>query len=220
MSEEEEKAKAEAEAAAKAAEEAKAAAATSKSFSQEELDKILGRRVAETASATEKALLQKLQEDTGMTLDEIKENAKAAKDRQEAEKTELQKALEENERIKRENAEKDRKAAEDHHTDRVKLRLLKAGLPQETVDNDEALDDVVRLIKAQVGASAEDIDADIEALKGRFPVLFEAPAGTSGGTPDSRTSGKPPGSTNGKTAYESGADRAEQWAKSRGIKTS
>jgi hypothetical protein len=177
-----------------------------KSFTDDQLKSMMSREKKEGRQAAEKAIAEEL----GKPIAEVKALLKAAEEREEAEKTELQKAIDENERIKRESSETASAAARDAHDTRVRLELVRAGvpLPEDPAEADQALDRLARLVTAEVGASVDDIRENIGGAKKQFPQLFEA-SSTQGGTPGSLPSGTP---TRKPALGESASDKAKRLA--------
>lgn len=190
-------------------------APAAKTFTQEQVDRIVGTRAADA----KKEALQKLSEETGLTVDELKALAKADKERQEAEKTELDKLKEANETQKRELEGKFSQAQLEAHTERVKNQLLRAKvpLPEDEAKADEALDSLVKLVSAEPGASVEDIRASISSLKEQFPTLFTAPETKPSGNPPSNPSGNPRKPLLGASPADIGSSRAAQLNARRGV---
>lgn len=187
-----------------------------KTFTQEQLDRIVGKGKAEA----EKAALLKLQEDTGLPVEKLKELAKTTLERQAAEKTELDKLKEANAALTQDSLAKVSEAQKELHTERVKAQLLKAKvpLPEEDDKVDAALDRLVSLVQAQPGSSVEDIREDIKSLKEQFPQLFAASEASKQGLPSSLPSGKPQQQSAGKSGLEYGMQLATTQAEARGIK--
>lgn len=182
-----------------------------RTFTQEEVN----RYNTKAKRDGEKAATQKLADELGMSVEEAKALISATKERQEAEQTALEKA--ENAAKQREaDAEAKAKAAElKEHNLNVKAALLEAGVPK------GKLAKATRLLDAEVGASEEDIAAEVESLKEDWPEVFAtASETTTGGAPSGMPSGKPGTSSVGESSAEREQRRAAQWlAENRGIRT-
>lgn len=131
-----------------------------------------------------KAAASKLAEELGVSVDEAKRIIAEHRSREEAEKSEAQKAREAADAEKAEAAKAREAAARDRYDTRVERALLRAGVP----DAGDKLDRVKRMVTADVDSDDDAIRADVDALKKEFPQLFEQPKG--GGPPPS---GDPPG---------------------------
>jgi hypothetical protein len=165
-----------------------------KTFSEEQLNRIVGTRAKEAEKAGKQAAAQEFADQLGVPVEKALEIIKASQEAEEAQKTELDKLREANESLKKDSESKLSKAQEDHHSDRVKLRLLKAGvsLPEDPAQADEKLDRIAALVRVPAGGSAEDIDTDItDNLKVQFPEFFSVPDVKPSGNVPSNPQGTP-----------------------------
>ena len=175
------------------------APAPSGTLTQDQFDRAVQARVAETERATRRKIL----EEAGVpTLEELRSTLKAAKEQKDANRSELDKALAEARaeieaaRVERESALKDR------HALTVERALAAAGA------NDN-LADLAKLVDVEPGATADEVAAAVELTKLKFAPLFGRPTATppssepSGGGPSLRPSTSP-------DAEARGRERAQQ----------
>ena len=179
---------------------APAAPAEPTGLTQAQVDSIVGREKATTEAATKKAIADQL----GVTLDEAAAIIKAAKDRDEAEKSEAQKARDAADKEKGEaESAKSAAAAAKHELDVIRA-LARAGVPIVAIDEktglassdaeaqkkvDAKLATMAKLVEAEVGADAATIDTAVTALKDTMPELF---AGAAPAAPKPKVPGKTP----------------------------
>lgn len=137
-----------------------------KTFTQEELDKIVGRERGQGRKAARNELLKELGFENMEEAKGLMEQLRAAGDAN----------LEEHERIRKagERAQAEAKEALESakrlkHDALVERRLLKAN-----VDPDQT-EMVAKLIEVELGSDAEDIDSAIEDLMDKMPQVFAAP---------------------------------------------
>jgi hypothetical protein len=171
-----------------------------KTFTEEQLDRIVGKRAKEAETKAKQAAETAIAEQLGVTVQEAKKIIEASKQAEEAQKSEIDKLREQNESIKKDSETKVGEVEREHHIDRVKLNLIRAGvaLPEDTAENpdasDKALDRVVGLVSVPVGASVEEIKDNIAELKTEFASLFtqlEKKEDLQPGNPGSHPSGAP-----------------------------
>jgi uncharacterized membrane protein YqiK len=151
-----------------------------KALTQEEVNALIGQRVAEAARAAkreaEQALTAKL---GGKTLEEVLAAAQAAEEAEKARMSEAERIKAEAEQVKAE-AEAARAAAKaELHTTRVRAALLAAGAPEAGLD-------AIHLPDLTVDSTPEDIKTAVDALKAKLPGLFTGKAQAPGDP------GKPP----------------------------
>lgn len=177
-----------------------------KTFTQEELNRIAAREKQEGQRAAQ----QQVADDLGVSLDEAKRIIQEHHSREEADKTEAQRAREQADREKAEAEREKQTTAAERHDARVERALLRAGVPDS--DEDEGkLDRVKRMVTVDVGAEYEDIKADVETIKKDFPQLFEStPSPGNGRAPSGDPPGQPPRQkTGGEDPMKKGAARAK-----------
>lgn len=174
-----------------------------KTFSQDDVNRIAAREKEQGRQAA----AQSLADDLGVSLEEAKTIIKEHRDRSEAEKSEAQRAKEAADREKAEAAEEKKAAARERHETKVERRLIRAGVP----DDEEGLKRVMRMVTVEVGASDDDLQAEIDSIKTQFPTLFGT--GEGGGGRGRAPSGDPPGSPpkpkGGESRYARGVERAK-----------
>jgi len=167
-------------------------------LTQDQFDRALQARIAETERATRRKLL----DEVGVgTMEEAKSVLKAAKEAKDANRSELDKALAEARaeieaaRVERESALKDR------HALTVERALAAAGA------NDN-LADLAKLVDVEPGATADEVAEAVEATKTKFAPLFGRPTATppssepSGGGPSLRPSTSPDAEAKGRERAE------------------
>lgn len=140
-------------------------------LTDEELQKKMRREKVEG----ERAALKRLSEELGMSIEDAKKVIQSDKERRDAEKTELERLQEQLDAVRRDREAETSRLQQEHHIDRVKFRLARAGLalPGDKDDAEDALNRVVGLVVAPQGAAVEDIDSDIERVRTQFPQLFQ-----------------------------------------------
>lgn len=155
-------------------------------LSQDEVQRIAAKEKREGKRSGQRELLEALGFDS---LDDAKAAVERAREADDAARDEQTRAREEAAEAKRKADAATQTASMARHEVAVIKGLLKAGSDPETVD------DLVPMVKAEVGADADEIQDAISSLKEKFPALFESNASasedddsgedTGGGTPDS-----------------------------------
>ena len=168
-----------------------------KVFSQEDLNRIAAREKAQGRAAAEKQLA----EDLGVPLEEAKAIITAHREREDAQKTEHQKAMEDVVERQRKADEAAATASRTTHQATVERLLVRAGA------NPDLLDRAARSMVLEVGADEATVTAEIDKLKDEVPSFFGGgrtppPSSSPGGSP-------PPGGQKVKTGLERGAERAK-----------
>lgn len=176
----------------------------SRTFSQEEVTRMLTREKDQGEAAGLRKLEEQLQAEFGVDLDTAKKMLKASKDRQEAEKTEAQRAKEAADAEKAAAAKERQEAATERHSVKVERALLKAGADPEKIDR------LGRLVDAEVGADEAAIVAAVEAVKTDFPTVFGASGGAGPTDGEAQGGRRPP-----KATPEGAEDRGRARAKAR-----
>lgn len=169
-----------------------------KTFTQEEVDRMVGRARGEAKRSAASELAEQL----GCTVEEAKAKIAAATAADDALKTETQRALDAATAAQAEAERARLAAAAERVAAKVERKLLKAGV------DDKALGRAVGLVTVAPDADDDAIDAEIEALKADVPALFTPTAGATpppaGATPP-RPPARPGGDT--KTAAERAKER-------------
>lgn len=183
-----------------------------KKFSQADLNKIGAKQKAEGKAAAEKAVIELL----GCTPAEAAEIVKKHREAEDATKSEAEK--------ERAKAAEERKAAEtakqeakaETHEARIERALAAEGF----AGDDKKLARVRRMVTVEVGATYDDVLADVKEAKTEFPELFtskttEGDSGKKppGKLPNSDPAGKPPRPNGGEDKFAAGAKRFEEDAK-------
>lgn len=173
----------------------------SRTFSQDELDRIVSRE----KDQAKRSVAKQLQEQLGVSIEEARTILDEARKRSDAEKTETQREREAAQREKEEAQRERAEAARERHVTRVERGLLKAGVP------DEALERVARMVDVEVGADNESLSDAISSLKEELPLLFESkPADERKQPPSSDPKGKPKQPAPDDDALSQGAERAKK----------
>lgn len=134
-----------------------------KTFTQEELDRIVQREKIQARDAEKRAQEAMLADKLGVSVEEAAKLIKAEQDRQNAEKSEAQRAREAADQEKAAAAREREAAKAEAHSTKVLRALLKAGV------NADKADKVARLVDVEVGADQEAIDAAVSATVDEFP---------------------------------------------------
>ena len=188
-------------------------AESDKKYTDADVNKIARKHKADGEAAAAKKLADQL----GMTVEEATAILTKHKQAEDANKSEAER--------ERAAAAKEREAAEaakreagiEIHEARIERALAGNGLVIDT-STDEGKAKLARIrgmVTAQVGASYDDVLADVQALKKDFPAIFDskAPEGTGGNPagagrmPNSDPKGTPPRPTGGEDKYSAGAKR-------------
>lgn len=184
-------------------------------LSQEEVTRIAAKEKREGKRAGQRELLESLGVEDPESAKELIERARQQLEEEKDERTKSAEAQAAAER-KAEQAAKTADAA--RHEVNVIKGLVRAGADTETVD------DLVPLVKADVGAETDDIAAAVSDLKKKFPALFEKQSSndgddeddsdsggkTGGGTPDSSVGGGKKGTKKPGTAEERAKERFQK----------
>lgn len=176
-----------------------------KKFTQADLKRIAAKEKAEGKRAAEKALADSL----GVSLDEAKKIIAKHRETEDANKSEAER---EREKAKQEReaaeAEK-REAAAEKHEARIERALVAAGFS----GDDKRLARVRKMVTVEVGASYDDVLADVNEAKTEFPELFTSKTPDDGKDkrdgklPSSDPNGKPPPPKGGEDSYAAGQKR-------------
>lgn len=171
-----------------------------KTLTQSEVNRIAAREKDEGKAAA----LREVQESLGIDLEAAKQILKEHNERNEAQKTEAQKARDAADKERAEAVKERAAATREIHDARVDRAFVGAGLTD--------VDKVARyskMLDVAVGASPEDISKAVESLKKEEPSLFGGtPAPKLPAAPGSDPKGKPPTPKNDEDAYARGAARA------------
>lgn len=172
----------------------------SRTFSQDELDRIVSRE----KDQAKRSVAKQLQEELGAPIDEVKTLLDEARKRSDAEKTEAQREREAAAKAKADAEAERAEAARDRHALRLERNLLKAGVP------DSALSRVARMVDVEVGADDDSLSDAITSLKEELPSLFETKADDRKQPPSSDPKGKPKQPAPDDDALLQGAERAKK----------
>lgn len=172
-----------------------------KTFTQEEVDRMVGRARGEAKRSAASELAEQL----GCTVEEAKAKIAAASAADDALKSEAQKALDAATAAQAEAEKARTAAAAERVAAKVERKLVKAGV------DDKALARAAGLVNVAPDADDDAIDAEIEALKADIPALF-TPADGTPPPPPGVTPPRPPGRPGGdtKTAAERARERFER----------
>lgn len=168
-------------------------------FTQEQLDAIVGKAKADAQRSSTNSLLSEL---GFQKAEDLKAAVSAMRDAEKAQMTAVERALAEANEAKA-AAEADRQSvAAERHSLIVERTLAAAGAQGDTAK-------LVRLVSSEIGADGSTITAAVDALKGEFPQLFgfratPSPSEPAGGTPPVRP-------TNGQDPVARGKEIAEKY---------
>lgn len=184
-----------------------------KTFTQAEVNKMTAKEKGEGRRAAEKALADQL----GVSLAEAAEIIKKHREAEDAAKSEAEKerAAAAKEREAAEAAK--REAATEVHEARIERALAAEGF----AGDDKKLARVRKMITVEVGATYDDVLADVKEAKTEFPEIFagktpEGDAGKkTGKLPSSDPAGRPPTPKGGEDKYAAGANRFAEANKKR-----
>lgn len=175
-----------------------------RSFSQAELDAVASREKDQGKRAAEQAIATQL----GVSIEDAKKIITAAKERDDADKSEAQKAREAADREKAAAESEKQQAARERHETRVERMLIRAGVDP---SNDKRLNRALRTMEVEIGAEEKAISAAIEDLKKEEPAWFAAtPVGDPPKGKPSDPPGTPPRQAQSEDAYTRGMDRAKR----------
>lgn len=192
-----------------------------KTFTQEELNRIAAREKAQGKAAGKAEAEAALAQTLGVSVEEAK--AIIAKN-QEAENAKKSEAEKDREKAAKERTEAEKAVAEANaakHAAFIERALANQGF---TSEDDEAgqkkLARVQRLVTVEVGASYEDVLADVQSVKADFPELFGTKQDDGKGDkdkpkgklPNSDPAGKPAKPTGGEDKMEAGRKRFQELA--------
>lgn len=188
--------------------------ADEKKFTQADLNKIAAKQKAEGRAAAEKAVVDLL----GCTPAEAAEIVKKHREAEDATKSEAEKekaaAVKE-----REAAEAEKRAAA---AERHELQIERALTAEGFAGDAKKLARVRRMVTVEVGATYEDVLADVQEAKTEFPELFGSKTPEDDGKrtppgklPSSDPKGKPPRPTGGEDKFDAGAKRFHEQQKKR-----
>lgn len=184
-----------------------------KTISQKDLSRLLAREKGEGRRAAEKALAEQL----GVPLEVAKEIIQKHKDAEAANLSEAEK--------ERAKAATDRKAAEDAkreaETEKHEARIERALAAEGFAGDDKKLARVRRMITIEVGATYDEVLADVQDAKTEFPELFTPKTDPGkdddgkkpGKLPNSDPAGRPPKPNGGEDKFAAGQKRFEAEAK-------
>ncbi|MGY4844543.1 hypothetical protein ACW9PK_07245 [Kocuria sp. MNB10] len=173
----------------------------SRTFSQDELDRIVSRE----KDQAKRSVAKQLQEQLGVSIEEARTILDEARKRSDAEKTEAQREREAAAKAKADADAERAEAVRDRHVLRLERNLLKAGVP------DAALSRVARMVDVEVGADDVTLSDAITSLKDELPSLFEAKtADERKQPPSSDPKGKPKQPSPDDDSLSKGAERAKK----------
>ncbi len=175
-----------------------------KTFTQDDLNRI----ATKESDRGKRAAIKELSEELGMSIDDVKALVKQQAERDEAAKSDLDKAREEAATLKRLGEENAKAAKREGLASKIQLELVRAGVPIDGTSH------IVKLIDVDVDATPEDIQAKIEQVKTDLPALFA----TSTQKPSSSVpSGTPSTPVVGESALDKAAEFAQEFNKARGV---
>lgn len=180
---------------------------TTATFSQDQLDQIIGQRTAQVQRTAAKALLDDLGFSSKADLERF---VKAAKDVERAQMTEAERlSAEAKELIDAARIERETYAARTHNL-AVREALIEAGVAPAKAAR------AVKLVETDIGADDTTIRTAVETVRAEFPELFgtgPAPKATSS---EPSPGGPPPQRNTGQTPWERGRAEAQARMAARG----
>jgi hypothetical protein len=189
-----------------------------KTFTQAQLNAISAREKAQGKAAGKAEAEQALADMLGVPLEEAKTIIAERKTAEDAKKSDADKDREKaaKELADAEKAKAD--AALETHAARVERALAREGfVTDDTDEGKKKLDRVQRLVTVAVGASLEDVLADVQSVKADFPELFGGAKAVEGDgrkpkgkLPNSDPAGKPKAPNGGEDKFAAGQKRFEE----------
>lgn len=180
-----------------------------KTLTQTEVNAIAAREKAQGKAAAERELADAL----GVPLEEAKAIIKRSKEESDAKKSEADKDREAAAREKQEAETEKAAAKKETHQARLERAFDKVGVDLSD-DKEKAKNErLLRMVTAEVGASYEDVLAEVKQIQKDFPGLFGESTGgaetTTRKAPNGDPKGTPPKPSGGEDKYEAGRKRAE-----------
>lgn len=199
--------------------------AEGKTFTQEQLNRFLAKEKAQGKAAGKAEAENALAETLGVSVEEAKAIIAKNKETEDSKKSEADKDREKAAKVLADAEKAQAEAKAEQHVARIERALAVAGfVTDETDDGKKKSNRVQRLVTAEVGASYDDVLADVQSVKSDFPELFgtkaegagkEKPKG--GKLPNSDPAGKPGKPNGGEDKFAAGQKRFEEnAAKNRG----
>lgn len=196
-----------------------------KTFTQAQLNAISAREKAQGKAAGKAEAEQAMADMLGVSIEEAKAIIAERKTAEDAKKSDADKDREKAAKVLADAEKAKADAALETHAARVERALAREGLV--TDDTDEGrkkFERVQRLVTVEVGASLEDVLADVQSVKADFPELFGGAKTVEGDgkkpkgkLPNSDPAGKPKAPNGGEDKYAAGANRfAEEQTRHRG----
>lgn len=176
-----------------------------KTLTQAELNRMDAVARARGKRQAEKDITEQYAEQFGMSLSEAAEIVKAHREKQDAEKSEAQKAKEAAEAEKAAAAQEKAEASRERHDVKVERELIKAGLDPQKVER------IAKMVTVEVGAEPEAITEAVGEVKTDFPALFSASEGDGKVKPVDTGAGQKPKKLTPTTAMERGKERAAKY---------
>ena len=189
-----------------------------KTISQKDLSRLLAREKGEGRRAAEKALADQL----GLPVAEAKKIIDAHNKAQDEKKTEAEREKDKASQAATAAEQAKAEAEQAKHESLIERALLRSGFTADDSDEGQKkLTRVRKMITVEVGASFEDVLADVKDVKTDFPALFAAKdpgdddGRKPGKLPGSDPAGRPPKPKGGEDKYDAGAKRFEEMNKKR-----
>lgn len=177
--------------------------------------KQLNAMMAREKNQGRQAAQQELSEQLGVSIEEAKSILTAAREREDAEKSEAQRAKDEADREKAQATQDREAAARERYETKVEKALIRAGV---SPDDSDRLADLARLVSAPQDADLDAIAEDVKTVKERYPELFGANgSGDPKPPPSSDPKGKQPARRGSEDAMARGAERAKGFSKSKTV---
>lgn len=183
-----------------------------RTFTQDEVTRMTARE----KNQGRQAAAQEIADELGMPIEEAKQVLAAARERDEAQKSEAEKARDKADRERQEAEKAKAAAARERYDARVERALIRAGIGS---DDTSRLERVARMVTADTEADFDAIVDEVDTLKEDFPELFGGSGGEGGEGDGSgrRTPGSDPGRPprrrqSTEDAMNRGAERARNFS--------
>jgi hypothetical protein len=195
-----------------------------KTFTQEQLNKFLAKEKQQGKAAGKAEAEQALADTLGVSIEEAKAIIAKNKEAEDSKKSEADKDREKAAKVLADAEKAKADAQVETHAARIERALAASGFVTDDTDEGKKKSSrVQRLVTAEVGASYDDVLADVQSVKSDFPELFgsktEGDDGkkAKGKLPNSDPAGKPKAPNGGEDKFAAGQKRFEEnAAKNRG----
>lgn len=187
-----------------------------KTFTQAQLNAISAKEKAQGRAAGKAEAEQALADMLGVPIEEAKAIIAERKTAEDAKKSDADKDREKASKVLADAEKAKADATLETHAARVERALVREGfVTDDTDEGKKKFDRVQRLVTVAVGATLEDVLADVQSVKADFPELFGTkPEGDTskpkGKLPSSDPAGKPNKPNGGEDKFDAGKKRFEE----------